>query len=352
MKKVNLFLLIVTCLCIFMAACKKETAINKSANVVDLSTARINENEMENAMNHFITQSYEASPVYGSPQYEDALLMKEGCLNYRLCKPDTNGGDTRMDTIYKTVTITQGATEYYIAQQDLTTLFSSLYQNVDNAITRVNIPGSTLNYREWCDLEFVEFATSNATTSTLGNAATQTATIRAITKVIDISQLPCDMHCGYVFPDDYWSILGGGCNWNTCPLNPYLTCSRVVEKHFNQASKLCKNVQSDVVAYYGNVQIINFQAAAYNNYNDPIPGDGILEKLMFDGLQTPYSCIPPADMEFYHQNMVSIANNSPLKPIKTVAFSFLYNMLVPQGFPNYTSSCNVSYGRVYKYSPN
>lgn len=344
MKKVNLFLLIVTCLCIFMAACKKETAINKSTSTVDLSKARINENEMQAAMNHFITQSLSAAPVYGSPQYEDALIMMEGCLNYRLCKPDTNGGDTRMDTIYKTVTITNDESEYIITQQALTPFFTELYADVYNAINRASIPGSTLKYREWCDLEFVNF-TPNAD-------ETQQATIRIITKVIDISQLPCDMHCGYAFPDDYWSILGGGCNWNTCPLNPYLTCSRVVEKHFNQASKLCKNVQSDVVAYYGNVQIINFQAAAYNNYNDPIPGDGILEKLMFDGLQTPYSCIPPEDMEFYHQNMVSIANNSPLKPIKTVAFSFLYNMLVPQGFPNYTSSCNVSYGRVYKYSPN
>lgn len=350
MKKVNLFLLIVTCFCIFMAACKKETAINKSIDKVDLSKARINENEMENAMNHFITQSFDDEPIYGSPEYQDALIMMEGCLNYRLCKPDTNGGDTRMDTIYKTVTITQGATEYYIAQQDLTTLFSSLYQNVDNAITRVNIPGSTLNYREWCDLEFVEFATSNATTSTLGNAATQTATIRAITKVIDISQLPCDMHCGYLPGIDYWSIYFGigGCSSNPCTNAP-TTCAQVMAKHFNQYDKLCK--QASEVVYYANIQQQIYAHLNFVNPNDLTPADGYRDFLMFGGANQNYPCIDPVDMQWYHDNMVNIAKYSPLAPQGKKPFSMVYNCLV-LGNPAWGSSATVTYGKTYKFLPN
>ncbi|MBK8848029.1 MAG: hypothetical protein IPO27_16445 [Bacteroidetes bacterium] len=312
---------------------------------VNTNGARINESEMGNVINTFITQVIEQEDNTEDFEYQDATIIMEGCLNYLLCKPDTIGKETAMDTTYFLFDVAMQNGEYMISADDMNTLYSEVHVSVASAVNRVGFPANDAKWREWCDIEIIRAELNLGTNEDEGEIE-----IRVVSKVTNVSFIPdCYVHCGYGV-NDWWSCFNFfiSCGTNSCPQTSYWECARVVGARLNAHNKIC-NVQN-VNGYYFNIQSV-YVPNTFLNPNDPVPGDNINDWMMFAGLTNLYTCYAPIEMDMYHSNLKWVANNYSGKPAGKAPFSYDYKIVNPLN-GTYNSHAYIEYGKFNKYIAN
>lgn len=345
MTKCKYLAMLLLCSFSLILSCKKDKMENDQMGV-NTNGARINESEMGNVINTFITQVIEQEDNTEDFEYQDATIIMEGCLNYLLCKPDTIGKETAMDTTYFLFDVAMQNGEYMISADDMNTLYSEVHGSVANAVNRVGFPANDAKWREWCDLEIIRAELNLGTNEDKGEIE-----IRVVSKVTNVSFIPdCFVHCGYGV-NDWWGIYGlQVCGTNSCPPSINWDCAKVVGARLNGHNKIC-NVQT-VNGYYYNIQLVTLYPTMLNP-NDLIPGDNILDFLMFEGDVFVKDCYNPTEMNYYHHAMKTQANTSPLKPTGLSPFNYGYVMVFPlNGTSDYSSRSIVGYGKFNKYVAN
>ncbi|MEO5571507.1 MAG: hypothetical protein ABIT08_13355 [Bacteroidia bacterium] len=193
-------------------SCKKEQQIVKGRHFNSnnsLNALRIDDRDMVDSMNTFITQTRQTTPSFHSYEAQDALLVMEAALNFHTGFPDSDYYELTADTLNFAMSFSKDVLtgEYMYAGLNMNSFWTVILDSTVNAANRVRFDSINQPFNIVVDLEFTNFNPDDTNSN-------QTATLRVITWVANSPLI--GINCSY--NSDWWAdgpFTGWGCGTNT-----------------------------------------------------------------------------------------------------------------------------------------
>lgn len=332
---------IIFCLALLMPSCEKEKNLNKNASLTSLSAERIPPDELEQAMNSFITLSLEDNPQFETYEVEDALLMIEAALNYHTATPNNGYDEIYIDSSTFNLTCNYIADEpRYDAYGDyINVIWAEVLNIARTAKERSPFEGESNPFNVVVDLEFVN-PEQLLSPPTSGNQISAEVKIKTwVAHPYNLSSGNCDFGANdywYAFP--HYAPINGGCATNST------TASNSLRELNRRLSPLCRAVCYDY-DYFSNI-----------NGADWGPGGlGTCANYYLWSSFSGSDCLAPSDMQCclsgaqngtnYYTNLISGSGNCTIS-------LYLYDYAQPFQTPVYQQRCIASWGKPHHYTPN
>jgi hypothetical protein len=289
-------LLVFFLVALLYAGCRKEKEIvksNQSTVGSHFNGQRIEDRDMEAAMNHFITLTLN-NRIAQCDDYEaqDALLIMEAALNYHTCMPDSDYYEIVADTFTIELTFVKppespepgpdtGPQEFTLSHDTMATLWPIILDSVESANERVTFDSPNNPFNVVVDLEFIHFNPDS-------DVSAQTVTLQVVTWVAN--SVSPGITCSYG-TNDYWyafpdyALSNGGCGSNSS--NTSSNCLKQMNKRLGP---LCRGICD--ASYYSNIFGGDWGAD---------PGPSSCASMSIYWSTSPNDCFSPTDIACYTQ---------------------------------------------------
>ncbi|MEP7169726.1 MAG: hypothetical protein ABI855_10190 [Bacteroidota bacterium] len=216
-------------------SCKKEQQIMKGRLPNEnnsLNALRIDDRDMTDSMNTFITQTLQGSTSFHSYEAEDALLVMEAALNFHTGHPDSDYYELTKDTLNFSLSLSRNTLtgEYMYSGLNMNSFWPIILDSAKYAKNRVRFDSIHAPFNIVVDLEFTNFSPDDTN-------STQTVTLRVVTWVANTPFI--GINCSYTV--DWLAdgpFTGYGCNGNAS------TTSWAYKEIQRRLSPLCREMPS------------------------------------------------------------------------------------------------------------